>query len=126
MTPNDPTTLVSLARMNNPGKTNRLLVRQALTIVLLLLAVSVMLLSGEPRVAWWAAWIALGYVLLAMVLLIFNQTRLMFVCLGCSAAICLFFNETSTESRFPTYPGKQVPALEKNIQTEHESTPAGR
>ena len=126
MTLNDPTTLVSLARMNNPGKTNRLLVRQALTIVLLLLAVSVMLLSGEPRVAWWAAWIALGYVLLAMVLLIFNQTRLMFVCLGCSAAICLFFNETRTESRFPPYPGKQAPALEKNIQTEHESTPAGR
>lgn len=112
--------------MNKPGKTNRLLVRQALTILLLLAAVAVMLLSAEPRVAWWAAWIALGYVLLAMVLLIFNQTRLMFVCLGCSAAICLFFKETRPDYPFPPYPGKQAPALEKNIQTEHESTPAGR
>lgn len=111
--------------MNNPGKTNRLLVRQALTIVLLLVAVSVMLFSGDPRVAWWAAWIALAYVVLAMVLLIFNQTRLMFVCLGCSAAICLFFNETrTTDTSFPPYPGKVAPALEKNIQTEHESPPA--
>lgn len=113
--------------MNNPDKTDRLLVRQALTIVLLLVAVSVMLLSDDPWAAWWAAWIALGYVLLAIGLLIFNQTRLMFVCLGCSAAICLFFNETrTTDSLFPPYPGKTAPALEKNIQTEHEYTPAGR
>lgn len=125
MTLNDTMTLVSLARMDNADKENKPLIRQALTIVLLLVAVSVMLLSGDPRVAWWAAWIALGYVLLAMVLLIFNQTRLMFVCLGCSAAICLFFNETrTTDTSFPPYPGKVAPALEKNIQTEHESPPA--
>lgn len=112
--------------MNDAGKKNRPLVRQALTIVLLLVAVSVMLLSGDLRVAGWAGWIALGYVLLAMALLIFNQTRLMFVCLGCSAAICLFFNEIRKVSRFPPYPGKSAPALEKNIQTEHEYTPAGQ
>lgn len=112
--------------MNNPGDTKRPVVRQVLTIVLLLVAVSVMVLSGDTRVAWWAAWIALGYVLLAMVLLIFNQTRLMFVCLGCSAAICLFFNETRTIPRFPPYPAKAVPAGEQNPSTEHESAPAHR
>jgi len=101
-------------------------VRQALTILLLLIAVSTMLLSQHPRVVWWSAWVALGYLLLAMVLLIFNQTRLMFVCLGCSAAICLFFNETKAGSGFPQYPGKQTPALEKNMQTEHESPPASQ
>lgn len=101
-------------------------VRQALTILLLLLAVSVMLLSRRPWVAYWSAWVALGYLLLAMVLLVFNQTRLMFVCLGCSAAICLFFNETRGIAAFPPYPGKQAPVLEKNIHTEHEPTPASR
>ncbi len=80
----------------NTGFLFRPRVRQALTIVLLLIAISTFLPTRNPLLTWWAAqaqWVALGYTLLAMVLLIFDRTRLMFVCLGCSAAICLYFNE---------------------------------
>ena len=87
-------------------------VRQATTIVLLLLAVSTMLPARYPRLHWWAAqahWVALAYLLAAMGLLVFNRTRLMFVCLGCSAAICLFFNETGAKKSLPAPPGAAVP-----------------
>ncbi|MBL7775605.1 MAG: hypothetical protein JNK89_06350 [Saprospiraceae bacterium] len=81
----------------NTGFLFRRRTRQATTILLLLLAVLTMVAAGQPGLEWWAQqahWIALAYVLAAMALLVFNRTRLMFVCLGCSAAICLFYNET--------------------------------
>jgi hypothetical protein len=50
----------------------------------------------NPATIWWAdhaVYVALGYLALGMVFLMTNKTRLMFVCLGCSAAISLFKNE---------------------------------
>lgn len=99
-------------------------IRQATTIVFLLLAVGTMLAAQEPPLRWWAAqakWIALGYVLLAMGLLIFRRTRLMFVCLGCSAAICLFYTEIQ---RKPLPPNP--PQLILNDSTADEHTPPNR
>ncbi len=98
--------------------------RQATTLVLLAVAVSTMFAAHEPRLAWWAAqagWVALGYVLVAMALLVYKRTRLMFVCLGCSAAICLFFNEIKN----PDPGAGSPPALEINDST-HEFTPTSR
>lgn len=95
--------------------------RQAMTVVLLVLAVSTMAPIHQPLMEWWAAqaqWLALGYVFVAMVLLMFNRTRLMFVCLGCSAAICLFFNETNAS-------GHRVPPVElrDSLPAQTDSTP---
>lgn len=100
-----------------------------MTIVLLLLAVSTMLPSKQPQYLWWtrqAQWLALGYVLSAMVLLIFNRTRLMFVCLGCSAAICLFFSETKTMPHRSGSAGESVVEPEKIDTLHHEYTPPGQ
>lgn len=103
--------------------------RQAMTIVLLLLAVSAMMPLHQPLLEWWAAqaqWLALAYVLTAMALLIFNRTRLMFVCLGCSAAICLYFNETNASGRRPH--AVEAPQAQPG-QTDsllHEFTPPSR
>ncbi len=98
-------------------------VRQSLTIVLLLLAISTLLPARAPLMKWWVAqaqWVALGYILLAMVLLMFNRTRLMFVCLGCSAAICLYFNETKTAAP----PSSQaVPVLKNDTSATRDSAP---
>lgn len=72
-------------------------VRQATTILLLLLAIGTMYAAHDPALKFWAAqaqWIALSYFLAGMTLFMFRRTRLMFVCLGCSAAISLFFSET--------------------------------
>lgn len=91
--------------------------RQATTIVLLLFAVATMWAAGEPALQEWAAqarWIALGYLLAGMGLLVFRRTRLMFVCLGCSAAICLFFNEL--EQKNNDHPASVHPV------NQHDST----
>jgi len=96
--------------------------RQATTIVLLLFAVATMWASGEPALQPWAAkarWIALGYLLAGMTLLLLRRTRLMFVCLGCSAAICLFFNEL--EQKEKTRPAGADP-VELHDSTSHELT----
>jgi hypothetical protein len=88
--------------------------RQATTIVLLLFAVATMWAAQMPALQFWAAqaqWIALAYLLTGMVLLVFRRTRLMFVCLGCSAAICLFFNEIQA-------PGAKHPACAKPAEME--------
>ena len=42
---------------------------------------------------WWAArsaWVSLSYLTMGMLLLVLNRTRLMLVCLGCSAAVSFF------------------------------------
>jgi hypothetical protein len=80
---------------------NRSRVRQITTLVLLMGA---MLCIFPPRHAWfqwWAAqalYVALGYLALAMLLLVLNRQRLMFVCLGCTAAISFFHHETEAQS----------------------------
>ena len=76
------------------------LTRQATTILLLLFAVATMWSAHIPALQFWAeraGWIALGYLLFGMFLLTLRRTRLMFVCLGCSAAISLFFNVMQVE-----------------------------
>ena len=98
-------------------------VRQGLTIVLLTAALAAIFPSHQPLLDWWAAqaqWVALGYVLLAMALLVFNRTRLMFVCLGCGAAICLFYNEMNTAARLPDTPAQTAPAPDTNASPVHE------
>ncbi|MBK6932019.1 MAG: hypothetical protein IPH12_14595 [Saprospirales bacterium] len=95
--------------------------RQATTILLLLFAVGTMAAARQQVLLWWAAqaaWVALGYLLLAMVLLVFNRTRLMFVCLGCSAAICLFFNEIQSKAFVPSA-DRRAPVSEPMDSTEH-------
>lgn len=97
-------------------------VRQALTIVLLLIAISTFLPARNPLMAWWVAqaqWVALGYTLLAMALLMFDRTRLMFVCLGCSAAICLYFNEKKAGTTQSTE-GTEQPAPIKSAPTSYD------
>ncbi len=97
-----------------------------MTIVLLLVAVSTMAPLHHPLFVWWtrqAQWLALGYVLIAMLLLIFNRTRLMFVCLGCSAAICLFFSETKTMPHRTWGLDQPTPAPEKNDTSRYEYSP---
>lgn len=101
-------------------------VRQSLTIVLLLLAISTLLPARLPLMAWWVAqaqWVALGYILLAMALLMFNRTRLMFVCLGCSAAICLYFNETKAVRYSPAPPAQMTPALKNDTSAPRDPAP---
>lgn len=108
--------IVSLTRMNT-GFLFRPRVRQALTIMLLLIAISTLLPARMPLMVWWVAqarWVALGYILLAMALLMFNRTRLMFVCLGCSAAICLYFNEIQGGAPPRAPDGKTAPAPVNN------------
>lgn len=98
--------------------------RQATTIVLLMFAVFTMLSAHQPQLRWWADladWIALGYVVMAMGLLIFHRTRLMFVCLGCSAAICLFFNEIQQAPQ-PFKPFEHPPGQETLDSSSHELT----
>ncbi len=96
--------------------------RQATTIVLLLFAVSTMWAAGAPAWQIWAAqarWIALGYLLAGMGLLLFRRTRLMFVCLGCSAAICLFFNELEQKNNI--HPAGAEP-VNRHDSTSYEFT----
>lgn len=96
--------------------------RQATTIVLLLFAVATMWAAGNPAGQVWAEqarWIALGYLLAGMGLLLLRRTRLMFVCLGCSAAICLFFNEL--EQKNNNRPAGADP-VSRYDSTSHECT----
>lgn len=72
-------------------------VRQGLTIALVCGALTCMFPPQAPAFLWWAAqvsYITAGYVALGVFFLLIDQPRLMFVCLGCSAAICLFQIET--------------------------------
>jgi hypothetical protein len=73
-------------------------VRQGLTILSLAGSLACIFPPQHPAFQWWAehaVFVALGFVLLGLFFLIINKSRLMFVCLGCSAAICFFKNELS-------------------------------
>lgn len=73
-------------------------VRQGLTIASLAGSLACIFPPQHPAFQWWAeksVFVALGFLLLGLFFLIINKSRLMFVCLGCSAAICFFKNELS-------------------------------
>jgi hypothetical protein len=72
---------------------DHLRVRQALTLALLVGALGCMFPPAQPTFQWWAErsfLVALGYLGLGLFFLVINKSRLMFVCFGCSAAICFF------------------------------------
>lgn len=71
-------------------------VRQGLTIVLLVGSLACIFPPKHPAFQWWAAhavFVAFGFLLAGLFFLIVNKSRLMFVCLGCSAAISFIKNE---------------------------------
>lgn len=71
-------------------------VRQSLTVLLLAGSLVCIFPPNLPAFVWWAdhaAYVAVGFLMAGLFFLIINNQRLMFVCLGCSAAICFFKNE---------------------------------
>ncbi len=73
-------------------------VRQISTLLLLAGALACMFPPDSYSLKWWsghAEHITVTYLLLGMILLLSNNIRLMFVCLGCSAAISFFLLESS-------------------------------
>ncbi len=76
-------------------------VRQLLTVLLLAGSLICIFPPNLPVFQWWAAhasFVAMGFLLVGIFFLIINKSRLMFVCLGCSAAICFFKNEMNEKS----------------------------
>lgn len=100
-------------------------IRQGLTLVLLAGALTCMFPPPCAAFRWWAAHaagVAFGYLLLGIAFLIVDRTRLMFVCLGCSAAIGFYFNEAASPPRTVPHsyrPADPVPA-EKQYLLRHE------
>jgi hypothetical protein len=76
-------------------------VRQGLTVLCLAGSLACIFPPNLPAFQWWAARAALvaaGFLLTGLFFLTINKSRLMFVCLGCSAAICFFKNELSEKA----------------------------
>lgn len=76
-------------------------VRQGLTVLLLAGSLACIFPPKIPVFQWWAeraALVAACFLLLGLFFLIINKSRLMFVCLGCSAAICFFKNEMNEKA----------------------------
>lgn len=90
-------------------------VRQTLTV--LLLAGSLVCIF-PPRTAVFQRWaecaalVATGYLLLGLFFLVINKSRLMFVCLGCSAAISFFKNEMKEKIHPVDFPDPAVRRVE--------------
>ncbi|MCB0543493.1 MAG: hypothetical protein KDC70_08245, partial [Saprospiraceae bacterium] len=83
-------------------------VRQGLTILMLFGALACIFPPMHPAFYWWAShavYVALGYLLAGLFFLIIDNPRLMFVCLGCSAAICFFKNELGDHPLDPEHTG---------------------
>lgn len=95
-------------------------IRQGLTILLLAGSLACIFPPNLPIFRWWAghaAFVATGFLLLGLFFLIINKSRLMFVCLGCSAAICFFKNEIAEPAQlgdFPTLLSRPVDSLSRN------------
>jgi hypothetical protein len=106
-------------------------VRQGLTIASLTGSLACIFPPQHPAFQWWAegaVFVALGFLLSGLFFLIINKSRLMFVCLGCSAAICFFKNELSERvlesnpSSTPSYlPEKHFQRLNQqdSLQIKH-------
>ena len=93
---------------------DRLLVRQVFTVAVLSGAVLNMFPPATAAFKWWAAqaqWVAVGYLFGGIFFLIINRMRLMFVCLGCSAAISFFYNEAKIPQSPPVEPLEQNDSL---------------
>lgn len=71
-------------------------VRQGLTLVFLTATLLCIFPPEHPAFQWWSAqapFVAIGFLLLALCAFFINRLRLMFVCLGCSAAISFYHTE---------------------------------
>ena len=71
-------------------------VRQVLTVLLLSGALCCIFPPARPEFQWWAQqsfYVAMGFVALGLLFLLGNNSRLMFVCLGCGAAISFHYHE---------------------------------
>ena len=82
-------------------------VRQGLTVLLLAGSLACIFPPNLPAFQWWAAHaaiVAAGFLLSGLFFLTINKSRLMFVCLGCSAAICFFKNEISEKAHLNSPP----------------------
>lgn len=95
-------------------------IRQGLTILLLAGSLACIFPPNLPFFRWWAehaALVATGFLLLGLFFLIVNKSRLMFVCLGCSAAICFFKNEIDEPTQpdgSPTLLSRPMDSLPRN------------
>jgi hypothetical protein len=92
-------------------------VRQLLTIALLSGTLLCIFPPMQPAFQWWADqafYIALGYLLFGLFFLVVDKPRLMFVCFGCSAAICFFKNEVPPVSSNQSF--LLVPPIEMEWQ----------
>ncbi|MCC7244854.1 MAG: hypothetical protein IT269_04190 [Saprospiraceae bacterium] len=75
-------------------------IRQLLTLSFVITTVFCILPPDTPLGHWWSAqsvYIVLGTFILFLIFLIANKTRLMFVSLGCCAAICFYQIEVFQE-----------------------------
>lgn len=103
-------------------------IRQGLTILLLAGSLACIFPPNLPFFHWWAehaAFVATGFLLLGLFFLIVNKSRLMFVCLGCSAAICFFKNEIAEPAQlggYPTLLTRPVDSLPQNQPTQDSIT----
>lgn len=74
--------------------------RQVLTLLCLGGAVACMFPPRQAAFLWWAAhaqYVSLGYLALGLAFFITDRTRLMWVCIGCSAAISFYYHETGQQ-----------------------------
>lgn len=86
-------------------------VRQALTLLLIAGAMACMFPTQNKFFQYWAAhstWVSLAYLTMGMVLLVLSRTRLMFVCLGCSAAVSFYANEMALRRLEPSAEAQPV------------------
>jgi hypothetical protein len=79
-------------------------VRQGLTLVFLTATLLCIFPPEHPAFQWWSAqapFVTFGFLTLALCAFFINRLRLMFVCLGCSAAISFYHTEVVRYARPP-------------------------
>lgn len=100
-------------------------VRQILTVLLLSGALTCIFPPATVEFQWWAhqsVAVAVGYVALGLFFLIFNYSRLMFVCLGCGAAISFHYHEKAERE---SHPGFSIqPATTREISADRPQPPS--
>lgn len=65
--------------------------------------------------------IALGYLVVSLVALVFDWPKLMFVSLGCSAIIGLYYHEKALYTATPPRPHEiQMPRPAQKVAPQHE------
>lgn len=99
-------------------------IRQVFTILMLAGSLACMFPPQHPFFQWWASQtvaIVATYVGVGLVFLMYNNFRLMFVCFGCSAAICFFKNETESAHKGPSYFPTPPESGNLLFQSQHQS-----